>query len=445
MPEFLDYLVDDIRSKLSVWQDAISGKLDEGFVQMLESVIATNWNDLTIETPVPPEGVIGTDGSRSTRVLWSGTVWWIVRALAIHGEERARVFDSGFMPSGTTEQDSQWYLTLRMEGAENAAALKAAEEFNGNMILVDGSLFGRLQHIPMELKIIRDRDYLLTYYDQLLQLLDICRTKNIGLIGISKDSGINQFTKYLLLQRTREVFKNATEKVNLSTRRAIYKCILHPNDPEGSGYSLFKKLNSNTGSTWKILTEILRLALIPITDHVLMQSLLKGKGYTTPLLMSLNQSSRTTFQSAIQNTPEFISTRFAKSISESEDPKEYKKHAIRVISRLKDLPAVVTFHIRLHPKDTPLRVDVPSWMVGNDSKIWEIDRPKAIQCNLSEILKVLTGGYGGLQNYNIWQKRADELVRLHRDTVDSLYKTVIEQELGQPIEFRRGYRRVYYP
>ena len=125
--------------------------------------------------------------------------------------------------------------------------------------------------------------------------------------------------------------------------------------------------------------------------------------------MSLNQSSRTTFQSASQNPLEFVASRFARSIAESSNPKEYKKHATSIIERLKDLPTVVTFHVRLHPRDTPLRVDVPGWMIGNDSKIWETDRPKAVRRDLSDILEVLAGGYGGLQNYNIWQKRVDEL------------------------------------
>jgi hypothetical protein len=84
-------------------------------------------------------------------------------------------------------------------------------------------------------------------------------------------------------------------------------------------------------------------------------------------------------------------------------------------------------------------------MVKNSKRIWEPRRPEPIDCDLTDVFRVLTGGFGGLQNYNIWQKRADELARLSRDTVDNLYRQAIEKELGTRIDFERGYRRVYYP
>ena len=445
MPEFLDSLIEDVRRKSVQWQEVTTGSIDSRLAQMLDPIALENWHQLPLEETSPPEGVIGTDGSRAARTLWNGAVWWIVRAVAICGSHRARVLESGFVRGGIAERDADWYFTLRMEGAENAAALDGARRFNGKFILVDGSLFGRLQHTPLELTVSDERGYLLSYYDTLFQLLDCCRENGIGLIGISKDSGISQFTRYLLLQKMTGLLKTSKEKPSIRVREGLKNAIMHPDNPKGAGFSLMMTLLSKKDALWTNAAEILRLALLPVSDHVVMQSLLKGKGYTTPLIFSLNESFRAILDSAIENSTEFVDTRFARFIAESPDPQNSRKYAMEIIWKLKNLPSVISFHVRLHPRDTPLRVDIPGWMVGDESKIWEHHRPKAVNCDLSEVMRVLTGGYGGLQNYNIWQKRADEIARLPRETMDNLYRQAIEREIGHHIEFRRSYRRVNYP
>ncbi|MFW9888377.1 MAG: DNA double-strand break repair nuclease NurA [Candidatus Thorarchaeota archaeon] len=445
MPEFLDDLIQIIRNNKEKWIRTLSGELDPGFLEHLKNLVVLNWHPLPIEEANPPDHVMGTDGSRAARGLSNGAVWWLARSIALSRNKKRRVFESGFLPRGVTEQESQWYLTLRMEDAENQVALKGAKELTPEAILIDGSLFGRLQHIPVELKIPGAMDYLLIYYKNLLDLLDYCSSRKITLVGVSKDSKVDYFTKFLFMKKVKQIAQDSEGKTSTRMLLNVLNAIMQPNNPEGATESLVEELRSKKDRVWNNMAEILQLASLQISDHHLMQSMVHGKGYTTPLLLSVSEHLKPTFENAFRNPDNFASMRFKKSLAASKNPGEYKENATRILTRLRNLPSVVSFHVRLHHHDTPLRVDILGWSVGERSSVWDIMRPKEFPCDLTKIMTVLVGGYGGLQNYNIWLKRADELARLPRETVDNLYRIAVEKELGFRIEFRRGYRRVYYP
>jgi hypothetical protein len=238
--------------------------------------------------------------------------------------------------------------------------------------------------------------------------------------------------------------KSAKYRPSLEKRQLIRSEILSPSIILEDD-SLVEEIRSFDGGEWNTIAELLKIAAQPISDHVLMQHMLKGKGYTSPIILNMSSVARSSLESAFQNPDHYLKTRFKKALQESDDKQSFRRKISKMLSQLREIPSVVSFHIRLHPQDTPLRIDIPGWMVNVDQRIWEPQQPKKVTCDLTDIFQILTGGYGGLENYNIWQKRADELARLSRDTVDNLYRQAIEKELGTRIEFERGYRRVYYP
>jgi hypothetical protein len=444
MPEYLPELVDVIRSKKEALSKKLDIELEASIMDLLGNSASSHWHELLIDEQEPPSDVIGTDGSQSARVLWNGSTWWVVRAIALTGSKRVRLLDTGFTEPGVSEQDFRWYLGTKMDDLENKAAFEGIKELNGKWLLLDGSLFGRLQMLPVESPVIGDRSIHLDYYDTILNLLEYCRVNKIGVISISKDSRIRHFVRFLILERVGKLMKSAKYRPSLEKRQLIRSEILSPSIILEDD-SLVEEIRSFDGGEWNTIAELLKIAAQPISDHVLMQHMLKGKGYTSPIILNMSSVARSSLESAFQNPDHYLKTRFKKALQESDDKQSFRRKISKMLSQLREIPSVVSFHIRLHPQDTPLRIDIPGWMVNVDQRIWEPQQPKKVTCDLTDIFQILTGGYGGLENYNIWQKRADELARLSRDTVDNLYRQAIEKELGTRIEFERGYRRVYYP
>ena len=64
--------------------------------------------------------------------------------------------------------------------------------------------------------------------------------------------------------------------------------------------------------------------------------------------------------------------------------------------------------------------------------------------NLNEVLKLLSAGYCGLGNYNIWLTAVDNEVKLSRVDFEELYLKKFEEIIGKKAT-PRGYRRVRYP
>ena len=130
---------------------------------------------------------------------------------------------------------------------------------------------------------------------------------------------------------------------------------------------------------------------------------------------------------------------------ESPDSEAFMRRACDILSDIPSFPTMVSFHVLLDKRDTPIRVDAPSWVFSRDTTISDFAGGRDLQVNLNWIVSLLMKGYGGLKDYNIWLKRVDEKVRLTNEVMDSIYSSVLEKELDLTIIHSRGYRRVKYP
>ncbi|MBI5032997.1 MAG: DNA double-strand break repair nuclease NurA [Chloroflexi bacterium] len=111
---------------------------------------------------------------------------------------------------------------------------------------------------------------------------------------------------------------------------------------------------------------------------------------------------------------------------------------------LKPMPAIVSFFVRLADYDDALRVDVPSICLGRNELIGDVQSPRLTAPEeIIPALQVLVADYGGLEVYNVMLYSVDHEVRLHQATMDEIYVSIIQSELGVPIPLDRSERRFH--
>jgi NurA domain len=120
---------------------------------------------------------------------------------------------------------------------------------------------------------------------------------------------------------------------------------------------------------------------------------------------------------------------------------------------LEHCPAIVSFYVRPHPADLPLRVDVPASAVGLGDRLlpelldeaatpwpaWVPD-PDAVQ----PVVEAVLASYGGLRAYNAPLYAVDRLVRLPRRDLELRYLPMCAKVAGLPpgaLSVDRGRRR----
>ena len=78
---------------------------------------------------------------------------------------------------------------------------------------------------------------------------------------------------------------------------------------------------------------------------------------------------------------------------------------------------MVSFHVLLDKRNTPVRVDTPSWTFKRETTVSDFTGGRDVLVNVNWTVSLLMSGYGGLKDYNIWLKRVDEKVRLSNDVI----------------------------
>ncbi len=134
----------------------------------------------------------------------------LIRSLAVcKGKETKRMQTNVFFTkSGLLE--AHYYVGTKMEMLEFQAAIDALK--NGvecSAILIDGSLYGRAMHVPVETKIEEDRTAVLEFFRTYKELLDLCKEKGILIAGVSKESRATFYRDFLLKQ----IFVEELEKI----------------------------------------------------------------------------------------------------------------------------------------------------------------------------------------------------------------------------------------
>jgi hypothetical protein len=398
-----------------------------------------------IEVTAPEKEVVAVDGSRGIRPFASGAVFYVARALATFREKSFKTVDVDAFLSKGKSTDIQVFVNRKMEWLEFKAAIKAIEEgaLSNIVVLMDGSLFGRLSHLPRDQPAEGMRGFMVDYFETYHRLLSLSKERNILLLGVSKDSRSSFLRDYLL----HEILERELEGLDIPQpeKFAITHTFEDIFDRPDEAFESFRKLKAEHGEKLHKVEQIMWEGFAARTDHQLIRTYVERPGHTIPIELSVPRRAHARVEE-IQSNPEgYVSKYFKESLLESPDQQEFMRRACEVLSEIPGFPTMVSFHMLLDRRDTPIRVDAPSWAFSRDTTISEFSGGRDLLLNLNPVISILMSGYGGLKDYNIWLKRVDEKVRLSNEVMDSIYSSVLEKELDFTIIHTRGYRRVKYP
>jgi hypothetical protein len=113
---------------------------------------------------------------------------------------------------------------------------------------------------------------------------------------------------------------------------------------------------------------------------------------------------------------------------------------------LKNVPAIVSFFVRMEEFDDALRIDVPASCLDLAATVGDVAEPRLIEIRQVEpVLKLLAADYGGLEVYNALLYSVDREVRLRQEVMDEVYLSMIQSALGNDVEVRldRSERRFH--
>ncbi len=283
------------------------------------------------ETDFRYDGKISaTDSSEFTRELYMGSVFTMVRAYTKVSDNVYVDFKSDIIR--IDPESVRNFTILLMENSEHLSLKKAIERDDVRFAFVDGSFLGRISHGNVKDVPAGYEDYMSRYYRNLESMLE---------------KGFSKGTKFIFMSKS-------------SRSVALRDAMLEKMD--NREFTDRERLSGHT-------------------DHYIVKSLAKSKGYT-------------------------------KSIMKNE--------------RVGNLKMVVhSFDIMPDVNDLPIRVDV----VTRDGL--EID----------SVIPMLFWAYGGYRTHNIWLSEIDNIVKFKSSEVENLYMKTFERETGITFYETRGERR----
>jgi len=450
MPKFLDLFIREIRKKRESMREMIENEHTSMLEKDFEKIFRHHWHPLP-NNEIEEFHLFAIDGSRGLREYANGSRFYVTRAFALSNKGiKLRLLETGIFLAKGSDEDVRRYLSQKTELVEMKLALEAASHLKGSrkVILIDGSLYGRMMHLPMDSPVEGDRALLIKYMDIYSKLLTICRDRNILLIGVSKDSRTEFLRSKILNHIYQDELNSLVSKLSHDEIKILERCIEKIEEQPDRSLKTVRRLKRKYGGLLDKFEEIIKEYTRIRPDFQLILRFSSNPGYCTPIELGPLGWIRKEFRSMAKKPERFVRRRFRNAIAENinrED--EFIEHATRVITALTKFPTILSFHLLLNPRDTPLRIDVPSWVYGSKNTLSSFMKTQFVEANhtINEIISILRAGYAGLRNYNIWLKHADEEVKLHREDMDSLYERVLEKELGLTLIHTRGYRRVKYP
>ena len=430
MPEFLDLYIQDLYSKAKQIIEAYSLIAQQHIAEYISKEFYEYWITIKLPKTTPDKfNVLAVDSSSRHYITSNSGIFYVARALAITNNAECRKVFTMF-DYDPTEKYSE--ITGRiMEWLEHEAILEALNNGFEGYVLIDGSIYGRIAHVPLETSLTYHRGFMIKYFETLVKLLKTARRKKVVLIGISKESRTSFFRKYLI-------------------RKAILKLAKEYGIEESEIKKLLDKIAEGKGEARlalrkaeelpENLRELIREYVSNKTDFQLIMNYAKTPGYTTPLLLAPPMRTKRALNLIRVDPEEYLKS----SHPISSLNKDFASKALKVIEELPNLPGIVSFHILPSTIDTPMRIDVPSWTLNIERKLSEINSTEKVNVDVRNILEVIAAGYSGLKNYNIWLTMVDRKVKLSRDVFEKIYLPKFEELVGRKAT-SRGYRRVRFP
>ncbi len=459
MPKFVDLFVSEVRKK----RDSMKLKLERGAVSPLDddfrSLFVQNWHSLPEEQildAASQTSIAAIDGSRGLRDYANGSRLFVVRGLAITNVgEQFRKLEAQIFLSQEREINVDRYIRQKTESIELAAASEVLPHLKGSrrFILLDGSLYGRMFHLLRDSPVEGDRDFILRYVKMYAEFLEECKNERIVLVGVSKDSRAH-FLRDLFLEgicsTEMQELESLIPEEDIKELKSLF-AIIH--DKPSLCFQKVAKLRGRYGSGLDKLKEIMLEFLRARPDFQLIMNFAPDPGFCTPVELAADQLFLRELRSINRDPEGYVRRHFRNAMMENFSQEDhFVAFATEVVKKVPEFPTITSFHLLLDKRSTPLRVDIPSWILGIDDKLGSLnagsrltDLRGDIFKTLSDVIDILRSGYAGLTDYNVWLKRVDDEVKLRGVDMDTIYERVLEKELGVTLMHTRGYRRVKFP
>jgi hypothetical protein len=442
MPEFLDEFASSIIGK----QGTVKEKVLKGTPNPLQDHFREKFPSFWVGIDHPAKvgvnpselSVMAVDSSVYSNLLSTGGVFYVVRSLAVcRNIEQKRLESDVFFSKGGSVAERE-FISIKMEMLEFQVAIDALKSGLGcGTVLIDGSLFGRLVHVPLESKVEEDRLVLLDYFRVYRELLDLCKNNNVVLVGVAKESRSTSFRDYLL----KLVFREELEKAAIDDddARMLKSLFMDVVDNATVGLQKFEHFKQKHGEKVEKIGLIFDELARSRPDYQVVMNFAECVGYTRPLVLGPSPRLARRLEESRSDPKGYVRKNFPNTLRER--GKGFVDDAAQVIAGIPDFPAIVSFYILFDRRDSPIRIDIPCW----DQKLINVGWHKPVTVDLEEVLKVLATGYCGLDCHNLWLKNVDERVRLKKKTVDNIYVPYMEKLFGEKIIRGRSYRRVRFP
>ncbi len=450
LPKFIDLFIKEIRKKKKEFNHILERGPIDALLKDFNKLFSEHWHPLQKEF-IEDAHIFAIDGSVGSREYWNGARLLVSRALAISNRrERLRNLEVRIFRSRGSEEDIHWYISHKSELLEVWLAFEALDRMKGskNVLLIDGSLYGRLVHPPEETPVEGDRTLLIDLAEAFCKLLSECRRRNVIIVGVSKDSRVENFRDLLLKRMISDELKRLEPYMETEDLNLLKKSIHFIKDRPNYSLSLLRKLKSKHGNLLGHIGNMLMENARSLPDSQLIRYFAEAPGYSTPILLGLPEWARREITALEKYPKKYMSSKFRYALLETDmSEEEFIERAVNVYNRVFESSTIVTYHLLFDIHDIPLRIDVPSWVLGIDKRMKDnlesvfIENPGVV----GTINSILRAGYAGLRNYNILLKRVDEEVRLTNKDLDSIYERVLEKELGTILTHTRRYRRVRIP
>jgi len=444
MPDFLEEFASSISGKKETLKEKIlkgkSNPLENSFKKGFDS----HWiplDEISKYSVGPSDlNIMAVDSSVYTNLLSTGGIFYVIRSLATCRNQERKLLETDAFFTKASFLESQLFIGRKMEMFEFLVAIDALKSgFKCGNTLIDGSLYGRVSHVPIETKVEDQRLVLLHYFQVYRELLDLCRAEKILLMGVSKESRSTFYRDYLLKLIFNETLKSLDSGIDAADLHRLKPIFAETLDNEKSALSKFAKLHHKYGKKLETVALILEELISSRPDYQLIMNYAQTVGYTQPLLLGPSARTARRLELCWKDPARYVRTHFPVTVREK--GKDFVDWASNILLSFVGFPGIVSFYLLLDVGDSPIRIDLPCWDYTFARTGW----PKPIDFNVDEALKVMVTGYCGLDCYNLWLKNVDERVRLKKRVVDNLYFPFMERLFGEKIIRGRGYRRVKYP
>jgi hypothetical protein len=444
MPEFLE----EFASSVSIKKETLKEKIFKGTPNPLQDsfkgYFESHWIPLSetekYSSKTSELEIMAVDSSVYTNLLSTGGIFYIIRSLAVCRDQEQKLLETDTFFTKASFLESQLFIGRKMEMFEFKVAIDAIKSgFKCRNILIDGSLYGRVSHLPIETKVEDQRLVLLHYFQVYRELLDLCKAEKILLMGVSKESRSTFYRDYLLKLIFNETLKSLNSSIDAADLHRLKPIFAETLDDEKSALSKFEKLRHKYGRKLDSIALILEELVSSRPDYQLIMNYAQTSGYTQPLLLGPSARTARRLDVCWKDPARYVRAHFPATVREK--GKDFVDWASNILLSFAGFPAIVSFYLLLDVRDSPIRIDLPCWDYTFARTGW----PKLVDFNVDEVLKVMATGYCGLDCYNLWLKNVDERVRLKKRVVDNMYFPLMERLFGEKIIRGRGYRRVKYP